>query len=270
MLNDIPRSELTLPGGIMTYRSAGKGEPLLFLHGLGGSSMSWVSQLETLSHEYRVIAWDAPGYGGSARRPPDAGAHAAAAAELIDALGFAPVTLIGHSMGGIVAARLAAERPELLSMVVLSSTLVGRGASADEPLASGFQARIRELTTLDRKDFGLARARAMAAEQASPQTVQILADIAAEVSPDGFIDACRMLNCANNEAALQKLALPVLILEAAQDRIVTREDGNRLAELIPHAERHVQPGVGHAPYLENPQHYNKAVTDFVRSNSGGR
>ncbi|MFX8668663.1 alpha/beta fold hydrolase, partial [Acinetobacter baumannii] len=48
------------------YREAGQGEALVLLHGIGGCADSWKHQFETLSRSYRVIAWDAPGYGSSA------------------------------------------------------------------------------------------------------------------------------------------------------------------------------------------------------------
>jgi pimeloyl-ACP methyl ester carboxylesterase len=263
-LNNIEQKQIDLPGGTLTYRAAGTGDPLVFLHGLGGNSMSWVRQLETLSGEFRLIAWDAPGYGGSDRRVPDAEAHAEAAAELIDELGIAPVVLVGHSMGGVVAGRLAARRPELLSMLVLSSTFAGKDASPEDPLSEGFKKRIQELRTLDREQFGVARAKAMVAKQAPPEVVRAVAEVAADVNPNGFIDACKMLNSADNRRWLGDIHLPTLILEAAEDRIITKDQGEILAELIPHAERHTQPGVGHAPYLENPEQYNQALMAFIR------
>lgn len=263
-MSSIEKRRIDLPGGALTYRTAGAGYPLVFLHGLGGNSTSWIQQLETLSDEFTVIAWDAPGYGGSDRRPPDAEAHAEAAAELIEALGVPPVALVGHSMGGVVAGRLAARRPELLSMLVLSSTFAGKDASPEDPLSEGFQKRIEELRTLDREQFGLARAKAMVAKNASPGVVRAVAGIAADVTTDGFIDACTMLNSADNRPWLGEIRLPTLILEAAEDAIITGDEGEILSQLIPHAERHTQPGVGHAPYLENPEQYNQALTAFIR------
>lgn len=267
MSNRVVAKRVELQDGPITYAIAGEGPVLLLLHGLSGNSMSWIQQLQTLSVEFTVVAWDAPGYGGSAGRAPDPEAYASAAARFIDALGAGPITVIGHSMGGIVAGRLTAQRPDLVSMLVLSSTFVGNGASPDEPLSDGFQKRIDELNTLERSEFALARAMAMVAEHTAPQIVQMVADVAAKVNADGFINACKMLNCADNTASLQAVRLPVLILEADEDPIVSRNDGDTLAELVRHAERHVLRGIGHAAYLEAPQQYNQAVIDFFRRHS---
>ena len=59
-----PKSANTA-GGAITYLEAGHGPPLVLLHGIGSGSGSWSAQIERFSGDYRVVAWDAPGYGGS-------------------------------------------------------------------------------------------------------------------------------------------------------------------------------------------------------------
>lgn len=269
MTNSIEAKRLEAADGAITYSVAGNGPPVLFLHGLGGNALSWVRQLDALSGEYTVLAWDAPGYGGSAVRVPDVDVYATAAAQLIDALGIAPVSVVGHSMGGIIAGRLVARRPDLVAALVLSSTFVGDGASPDEPLADGFQTRLNELKTLPRDEFAMARAVAMVAPDTAAEIVQAVAEVAAKVNPDGFEHACRMLNSANNRRSLESIRVPVLILEGGADPIVPSDAGDQLAELIPHAERYTLPGIGHAAYLEAPQHYNEVVTGFLRRQRAG-
>src|SRR5204862_6175293 len=82
---------LTLRAGAaeFSYLEAGDGPPLVLLHGIGGGARSFRHQLDGLSGNLRVIAWDAPGYGGStalAAAAPDSGDYAAALLRLIDAL----------------------------------------------------------------------------------------------------------------------------------------------------------------------------------------
>lgn len=106
------------------WRETGSGPTVLFLHGLGGSRISWEPQLASLSDRWRCVAWDLPGYGAA---PPLAGsvtftALADAAARLIDTL-HAPAHVAGISMGGMIAQYVAARHPaSVVSLAVLASS----------------------------------------------------------------------------------------------------------------------------------------------------
>ncbi|MFO7850364.1 MAG: alpha/beta hydrolase [Spirochaetia bacterium] len=260
----------SLPKGTISYRSAGVGPAILFLHGLGGGSKSWLYQLKMLSRRYQVLAWDTPGYGESARRSPDLETYARSAAELIEALHLDRVTLVGNSMGGLIAGRLAAIRPDLISRLVLSSTFAGKSKPQDAPLAEGYRKRIQELETLTGDEFGRARAKSMTAATTTQEAFDLVAEIASEVHKDGYADACKMLDGADNRAVLPQLKLPVLILEAEDDSIVTKEKGDELSALIPHAERATIKAGGHASYIEIPEEYNRYLVDFIERTPSDR
>ena len=105
-----PLSTTDLAHGIVAWRGAGQATPLVLMHGLGGSSRSWEFQYRNLGDTFRVVAWDCPGYGASddlADPTPGVDDYVTAALGLIDALGFETVALLGHSMGGVIAGRLA-------------------------------------------------------------------------------------------------------------------------------------------------------------------
>ncbi|EST23385.1 hypothetical protein N566_25860 [Streptomycetaceae bacterium MP113-05] len=98
--------------------------PALFVHGLGGSSQNWSALMAELSGDLDGEALDLPGFGGSP--PPDDGnysvsAHARAVVRLLDASGRGPVHLLGNSLGGAVATRVAAMRPDLVRTLTLIS-----------------------------------------------------------------------------------------------------------------------------------------------------
>ena len=109
------------------YREAGTGPAILALHGVGSSSQSFALQVEALSARFRVIAWDAPGYGGSDdyTGEPSPGAYADIAVALLDALKIDTAHIVGHSMGGLIAAALVARHATRVSRVVLSSCASG-------------------------------------------------------------------------------------------------------------------------------------------------
>jgi pimeloyl-ACP methyl ester carboxylesterase len=109
--------------GTLRYHVGGSGEPLLLLHGLGGSAANWVELIPQLLERFRVLAVDLPGHAGSGRLPRGAaiGAFAAAAAEVLDVEETGPALVAGHSFGGQLALRLAHSRPDLVRGLLLVS-----------------------------------------------------------------------------------------------------------------------------------------------------
>ena len=107
--------------GDVEYHVGGEGEPLLLLHGLGGSSDNWIEVLPELVGRHRVLAVDLPGHAGSPALPRGATVDdfAAAAASVLAAEGVRGAIVAGHSFGGLVALRLARGRPELVRGLLL-------------------------------------------------------------------------------------------------------------------------------------------------------
>src|SRR5215203_2153482 len=112
------------------YLSAGKGEPVVLLHGWGGfKEMCW-GTMQALSPSHSIIAFDWPGHGSSG--PLEAGlpvldALADLALASFAVLGLRGVTLVGHSLGGNVAVRVALARPDLVARLVLIDAVVDPG-----------------------------------------------------------------------------------------------------------------------------------------------
>jgi pimeloyl-ACP methyl ester carboxylesterase len=115
----------TLAGaaGPVRYFAGGSGDPLLLLHGLGGSAANWVELLPGVAARFRVLVLDLPGHAGSAPLPRGAGVtdFAAVAAELLEAEDAAGALVAGHSFGGLIALRLAHRRPELVRGLLLAA-----------------------------------------------------------------------------------------------------------------------------------------------------
>jgi pimeloyl-ACP methyl ester carboxylesterase len=119
-------------GHALAYDDRGGGPPVVLIHGLMSSRLTWTGIGDRLSAECRVIAVDLPGHGRSGEPAGDysLGAHAAAVRDLVVDLGLGPVTLVGHSYGGGVALQFAYLFPELVARLVLvSSGGLGREVS---------------------------------------------------------------------------------------------------------------------------------------------
>src|SRR5262245_55286402 len=135
-LPELPEPRLVqTPLGRVSYREAGSGPVLFMLHGMNGSSKSWAWQLEGFSHRYRVVAWDAPGYGLSDGVQPEVDVYAEQAMCMARALDCEQLLVVGHSMGGVIGGRLCGRYPGLVRALVLSGTHWGNAVGPGTPLA---------------------------------------------------------------------------------------------------------------------------------------
>lgn len=258
-----PLQLATLSHGQLSFRSCGNGQTVIFLHGLLGSSKSWAFQFDRLAPRHRVIAWDAPGFGESALIPAAIDAYAETLRDLVLHVGQGPVSLVGHSMGGTVAACFAARCPELVSRLVLSCSHAGYGDPASAPMPSKFERRMREFDELGPVAYGVNRARDLLPASVSASVFDHAAEIASETNPEGLRRATRMLQRADNRPLLPKLTMSILVLTGERDLDVRPDLKADLVRLTPTA-RHVEmPGVGHAPYLEAPSDYSGLIEDFL-------
>ena len=112
---------LELHGNRLAYQDEGQGDAILLLHGMAGSSQTWRSVIRPLSRKYRVIAPDLLGHGMSAKPRSDysLGAFAVLLRDLLDELGVARATVVGHSLGGGVAMQFVYQHPDYCERLVL-------------------------------------------------------------------------------------------------------------------------------------------------------
>ena len=123
-IKELPRKTIEVNGGNVSFIESGSGPVLFLMHGIGGNSRSWTKQFEGLTSKYRIIAWDAPGYGDSELRKSNLADYVAAAAGLLAALGVERVNVLGHSMGGVIAQGLAGLGTIELDKLILSLSLI--------------------------------------------------------------------------------------------------------------------------------------------------
>src|ERR671934_1359419 len=144
----------------ISYRESGTGPALVLLHGIGSSSASWLFQLESLAG-YRLIAWDAPGYGASAfltPAQPQPSDYAQALHEFLERLLLKDVVLVGNSLGCLMAGAYAAAHPERVRSMLLLGPAGGYGALAPAERDERLRGRLREIDELG--PAGLAQKRA--------------------------------------------------------------------------------------------------------------
>ena len=226
----------------------------LFVHGAGGSHVTWSPQLEGLSDRFRIISVDLPGHGLSEGEGESTiSGYAAAVVALMDSLGLENVALGGHSMGGAIALEVALRRPERLGGLIL----VGTGA------------RLRVMPTIFstiREDFDAAVG-GMAAFLLSPDASKELIDeqkrLLAENSADALIGDFTACDAFDVIKELPAIALPTLILCGKQDMLTPVKYSEFLRDNVAGSEAVFLDDSGHMPMLEKSDVFNEAVASFL-------
>jgi pimeloyl-ACP methyl ester carboxylesterase len=259
----------------------GSGEAVVLLHGFGGSTTTWIDTAPALAAAgYDVYAVDLLGFGLSEKGWQHDYSHPAQAARVIavmDALGIDRAVIVGHSMGGNVAAHLALSYPErVTALVLVSAAIVDSNNSGSGGSFSPVPAELLELPFVRRWGQVLSR------EVIAPMFDDLLASAAADdsmIRPEIVEGYRRALHTPEWElglmgitrdgdqnalpAPLETLDLPVLLLWGAADTWVPAANGVRLEASIPGARRVEFTGVGHLPMHEVPERFNAALLDFL-------
>ncbi|HEX5166079.1 MAG TPA: alpha/beta fold hydrolase [Thermomicrobiales bacterium] len=225
------------------YRQLGSGKPVVLIHGLSASGRWWHRNVDALAAHFTVYVIDLIGFGRSRGGRRFVLAEAAAlVAGWMDAIGLERANVVGHSMGGYVAAQLAAEFPEKVDRLVLVDAAV--------PLPR--QQRLHHLTHLGRE-----------MRYTPPRFLHLLATDALLAGPRTIWAAANQLIAADLEPKLDRISAPVLLVWGEHDPLVPASVADRLAERIPNVRRVVIPNCGHKPMLERPNEFNEAVIAFL-------
>ena len=251
--------------GQIAYRETGTGQTLFFLHGMNGNSKSWENLFYSLSSSFRVVAWDAPSFGGSDVFGDNIEEYKNAAKALIETLKLKKIILIGHSMGGLIASQLAYDNDVSVSGLILSSTHLGFGCKKGKPLMERYSNRLKTFSAkLSDIDYAMERAQRNTPEGTSETVIKFLANVALDIRKESIRDGGRMSQETDNTNICKDLKMPVLILSGGKDTVISTEMHASLIAALPRAHKVVFPKAGHASFAEYPDQFNYQVTEFAK------
>ncbi|WP_051689573.1 alpha/beta fold hydrolase [Pelobacter seleniigenes] len=262
-MTEIKKGKIQLSGGQLSYREAGSGETLFLMHGMNGSSASWERQMQFFCADFRTVAWDCPGYGDSDVVGGDVDDYVKALIETADQLGINRMILLGHSMGGVIAARVACRAPQLVAKLIISSSFPGRAMPVNTPLPERYTKRVEDMESLSRDEYASKRAMAMLPEGTNPEVFEKIKAIASRMRKDGLLAVADMVVHTDNRPILNQITCPTLVITASKDKVVPYELATDFLEQIPNVHHVSLEGVGHAAYLEDPQRYNELLSEFL-------
>jgi pimeloyl-ACP methyl ester carboxylesterase len=252
--------------GVIEYREAGAaGHPVVMLmHGIGSSSAGYRAQLAGLRDRYRVVAWNAPGFGAStplADPWPDSAQYVDAAVALLKALGIERLAgLVGSSWGSVVAADFARSSGIPLDALILSAPNVARGF--DQPRAQrepARQAALKAGLASFEQDRQAIADKLLAPDAAASVRVHTL-QLRDAVTPAGWQQAMNMLFGVYTPKLLSEVTTPLTLIVGREDQVAPEAlHAAVLLQARPDAECHRLDGVGHMPKLEAPSVFNELV-----------
>jgi pimeloyl-ACP methyl ester carboxylesterase len=263
------------------YRMAGGGPVILLVHGMAGSSRTWLEVMKTLARDYTVIAPDLLGHGESAKPIGDysLGAYASGLRDLlVGTLGIESATLVGQSLGGGVVMQLAYQHPELCQRLVLAASGgLGREVSwvlraltlpgAEYVMPPLFPRAARRAGDNVMRFFHERGVRAphlaemwkaYASLTETPNRHAFIRTVRAVIDPGGQTVSAR-------DRLYLAAAVPTLIVWGDQDDIIPVAHAHATHELLPTSRLEIFEGAGHFLHVEQPLRFAEVLRDFVES-----
>ena len=259
------------------YQVTGDGKITVFLlHGMYGAKDYWRYQTERLvARGYRVVAWDAPGYGLSP--PPENFSFdvlAEAAAQLVRATGSERNVVFGHSMGGQITPRIRLKIPERVHGIVISATIGYFGNRTKEEQEEFVRKRSAPPPPgTDPITAQLAVVNSMLGPKSAGPEVELVRWIASRTPPKSVQAAVKAVQSypeADAVAAIRAVSVPTLLVAGEVDQTGHAAGMKRVADMIKGAAFAVVAGSGHYPWAENPEEFNRAFFGFLDRNFPAR
>ncbi|MBE9177821.1 alpha/beta hydrolase [Oculatella sp. LEGE 06141] len=281
----------------IAYGTAGEGQPLLLLHGIGSWSYSWRKSVAPLSRYFRVICPDAKGHGFSQAAPENetVGHQIVELAQIITTLSDRPAIVVGESMGALTALAVAETQPELIDRLVLINAPVfpqqlpswGMRWLSYLPLelvqlveqfrlAQPLAPAIREITRIAREEVVVNPAEITSEEiywltypyiyRSGPLT-QFAVDLQQAAQEINRLQQNQPNLIRQIQDDLVNVSCPSLILWADQDRWFPQKDGEMLHARLPHSRLQIIPNCGHNASGSNPTAVNTAILQFLAETS---
>lgn len=250
-------------GVTIHYEAEGSGEPVLFVHGLGGCLENWANQARFFSGRYGTIRMDLRGFGKSDCPVQDDAYSVEIFSNdilgFIDRLELETIHLVGTSMGGYVSLCFSLTHADRVKSLALCHTSCRRSVPIDI-----LNSRIKALETVDMKEYARLVVSQAVAEGTSQALIDTIVDSVAQNSKDAYMRVIsKGLTGFDVCDRLQEIRIPTLVIGGEKDRVIPPDRSVELHERIPGSRLTIIPNVGHLSYLERPEEFNRILMGFL-------
>jgi pimeloyl-ACP methyl ester carboxylesterase len=255
---------LELPSGAIEFLDQGKGPAVLLIHAFPLNSGMWAPQMSALTEQFRVIAPDVRGFGGS--QPPKPWTMDELAGDLnrlLDELAVADAAVVGVSMGGYIALAFWSSYPNRVRRLVLSNSRARADNDVERAARNEMIAAIQQSGVQLLPDRMLPR---LLQPNPAPEAVREVRRMIEVADPSAAAYAVMaMRDRFDFSTQLQRMRCPAMVVTGENDVIVRAEDARAMADSIPGASFVTIPDSGHLSNLENPEAFNAALLRFLQN-----
>lgn len=238
----------------LNYRIEGDGEPLVCIHGVGSYLEAWEGVASRLKGRFTVLTFDLRGHGKSSKIHGryEIDDFVTETLALADKAGFSTFNLVGFSLGGMIAQRLALTHLERLRNLVLLSTVAGRTPQERTRVLERLAA-LRAGTPADHHNASLSRWLTEDFQERNPETIALLRARDAENDPACYASAYRVLAETDFGGFLDQIRCPTLIATGEDDVGSNPRMARYMHERIPGSKLQILPGLRHSILIEAPE-----------------
>ena len=255
------------PSPRIAVEHAGSGEPVIFLHGIGGNRWNWVRAMSALAPCYFVLAWDARGYGDSddyigALTDLD---FVTDLARVLDHFEIDQCHIVGLSMGVFNAIDFYDQHPKRVKSLVLSGGSTEDNQTAQEDREAYLKSRLEPLLNgLEPSDRVEEMLNSLLADTSDKTVVEEAAQSLLALRKESYIKSMRCYaGTSGRSHKFAKVTVPTLGIVGEHDRLTTPERMAEVMALIPGSELKIINSASHLPNIERPDEFNRALSEFL-------
>jgi len=265
MMVPVEQGEVTIDSVKTSYLSAGSGNPVVFLHGDGAGAVTWYPSIGAVSKNFHVLAPDIVGYGESAKpnAPYNRPYFSKWLKDFLIEMKISKAHIVGLSQGGAIALQFTIDNPEMVGKLVLVDS-AGLGAKVSfwpmvgmvwmNSFPSSMANRFNAPYILHKP------------ENRDPNhSLYSVAVIKSTGGKNAFQQGRGSAVSEIREELLQQIKNETLIIWGQRDQMFRVEYGERAAKIIPNAKFQVIEDAGHLPLMDQPEIFNKLLTDFLNN-----
>jgi 3-oxoadipate enol-lactonase len=258
-------TKIEINGVKLHYEEGGKGDPIIMVHGLGGSVFDWVMQVPFFSKTNHVFAIEMRDHGQSDKWKGayDIRMFSDDLAEFVNKLKLGKTVFFGVSMGGMIVMQLALDHPEVVRALILADTQYGL---SEETIKSGL-----EMASMSQKMSGKELALATMEFLFTPNFIKTHPEIIEQMirisdarDPSSTFRFAQGLASFDVKNRLGEIKAPTLVAHGEDDPVIPVSSAEYLETNIPGAKLVILSKGRHMAIIEKADEFNKAVLDFLR------